>query len=63
MVEFDHFKSHAGLPGFVLSVSKWRDANPDLKGIILDYAKLNVLICLSKMEKLNSVFVGEKMPQ
>lgn len=23
MVEFDHFKSQAGLPSFVLSVSEW----------------------------------------
>lgn len=62
VVEFDHFKSEAGLPSFVLNVAmfgctalEWRDAHPDLKGNVRDYATINELICLSNMENLNAV--------
>ena len=43
--------------------STWRDANPDLKGNIRDYATINELNCLSNMENLNAVFINENMPQ
>ncbi len=33
------------------------------KGNIRDYATINELICLSNMENLNAVFIGQKMPQ
>lgn len=38
VVEFDHFKSQAGLPGFVLSVSEWIEKT-DAEGIIVKKGK------------------------
>jgi len=48
---------------FGITAKHWREANPDLKGNIRDYASINELICLSNMENLNAVFINEKMPQ
>lgn len=48
---------------FGITAKQWRDANPDLKGNIRDYAGINELICLSNMENLNAVFINENMPQ
>ena len=35
---------------FGMTAKQWRDANPELKGNIRDYASINELICLSNME-------------
>jgi hypothetical protein len=50
---------------FGITAKQWRDANPDLKGNIRDYATINELICLSNMENLNAVFIneGQKQPE
>jgi hypothetical protein len=48
---------------FGITAKQWRDANPGIKGNIRDYAGINELICLSNMENLNAVFIGENMPQ
>ena len=48
---------------FGITAKQWRDANPDLKGNIRDYASINELICLSNMESLNALFITENMPQ
>lgn len=48
---------------FGMTAKKWREANPDLKGNIRDYASINELICLANMENLNAVFINGKMPQ
>ncbi len=48
---------------FGITAKQWRDANPDLKGNIRDYAGINELICLANMENLNAVFISEKIPQ
>ncbi len=48
---------------FGVTAKQWRDANPNLKGNIRDYATINELICLSNMENLNAVFINENMPQ
>jgi hypothetical protein len=48
---------------FGITAKQWRDANPDLKGNIRDYANINELICLSNMENLNAVFINENRPQ
>ena len=48
---------------FGMTAKQWRDANPGLKGNIRDYASINELICLSNMENLNAVFIGQGMPQ
>ena len=48
---------------FGFTAKQWREANPDLKGNIRDYATINQLICLSNMENLNAVFINDGMPQ
>jgi hypothetical protein len=48
---------------FGVTAKDWRDANPDLRGNIRDYATINELICLSNMENLNAVFINEGLPQ
>lgn len=48
---------------FGMTAKEWRDANPDLKGNIRDYANINQLICLSNMENLNAVFINKGMEQ
>ncbi len=48
---------------FGMTAAQWRNANPDLKGNIRDYATINQLICLSNMENLNSVFINEGLEQ
>jgi hypothetical protein len=48
---------------FGVTAKQWRDANPQLKGNIRDYASINELICLSNMENINAVFINESIPQ
>lgn len=48
---------------FGMTAKQWRDANPDKKGNIRDYATINELICLSNMENLNAVFIEQGLPQ
>ena len=48
---------------FGMTAKQWRNANPELKGNIRDYASINELICLSNMENLNAVFIEQGMPQ
>jgi hypothetical protein len=48
---------------FGTTAAAWRDANPDLKGNIRDYATINELICLSNMENINAVLINEGLPQ
>ena len=48
---------------FGMTARQWRDANPELKGNIRDYATINELICLSNMENINAVLINEGLPQ
>ena len=48
---------------FGMTAKEWRDANPDLKGNIRDYATINELVCLSNMENLNALFIEQGMSQ
>ena len=48
---------------FGMTAKEWRDAHPEDKGNIRDYATINQLICLSNMENLNAVFINEGLPQ
>ena len=48
---------------FGMTARQWREANPELKGNIRDYATINELICLSNMENLNAVFIDEGLSQ
>ena len=48
---------------FGQTAKQWREANPDLKGNIRDYASINELICLANMENLNAVLINEGISQ
>ena len=48
---------------FGMTAKQWREANPEQKGNIRDYATINELICLSNMENLNAVFIEQNMSQ
>ena len=48
---------------FGMTAKQWRDANPELKGNIRDYATINQLICLANLENLNAVFIHDEIPQ
>ena len=48
---------------FGMTAKEWRDANPELKGNMRDYATINHLICLSNMENINAVFINEGIAQ
>ena len=48
---------------FGMTAKEWREANPDLKGNIRDYANVLQLVCLSNLENLNAVFINEGMSQ
>ena len=48
---------------FGMTAKQWRDANPELKGNIRDYATINELICLSNMENINAVLINDGVRQ
>ena len=48
---------------FGMTDKQWREANPELKGNIRDYATINELICLSNMENINAVLINDGIPQ
>ena len=75
-VQFDTFKTEAGLNRFVMTPSKWieqtvfgitaaqwRSQNPGLKGNIRDYASLQQLLVLANMESYNALLIEQKHPQ
>ena len=45
------------------TAKQWREAHPNLKGNIRDYASINELICLANMENLNAVLIDEGILQ
>ena len=46
-----------------MTAKQWRDANPNVKGNIRDFATASQLVCLSNMESLNAVFISDGFPQ
>ena len=48
---------------FGMTAKEWREANPELKGNIRDYATMNELICLSNMENINAVLINDGVSQ
>ncbi len=48
---------------FGMTAREWRDCDPDRKGNIRDYANVSQLVCLSNLENLNALFIGEKLSQ
>ena len=53
----------SGVALFGMSAKEWRDNNPDKDGNIRDYADISQLVCLSNLEILNALFIGDKLPQ
>lgn len=48
---------------FGMTAKMWREQYPELKGNIRDYATINELICLSNLENINAVLIGEVIAQ
>ncbi len=48
---------------FGTTAKQWRDENPELKGNIRDYADIAQLVCLSNLENLNAILIGDGIPQ
>jgi len=48
---------------FGMTAKQWRDANPDEKGNIRDFANASQLVCLVNLENLNALFINEDMEQ
>ena len=48
---------------FGQTAKQWRDAHPEQKGNIRDYATINELICLANMENINAVLIDDCIPQ
>ncbi len=48
---------------FGITAMEWRNANPDKKGNIRDYADVSQLVCMSNLENLNAVFINEGLAQ
>ncbi len=48
---------------FGITAKEWRDANPELKRNMRDYAYINELICLSNMENINAMLINEGTKQ
>ena len=48
---------------FGMTAMQWRNANPDLKGNIRDYATLELLVVLSNMESINALLIQQQLTQ
>ena len=48
---------------FGMTAATWREANPNKKGNIRDYADVSQLVCLANLENLNSLFINEGLSQ
>lgn len=48
---------------FGMTAKEWRDANPDKKGNIRDYAIIEQLVVLSNMESINALLIQQGVPQ
>ncbi len=45
------------------TAKQWRNANPEQKGNVRDYANVSQLVCLANLETLNAHFIQQKIPQ
>lgn len=48
---------------FGMTAKQWREANPDLKGNIRDYATIEQLVVLSNMESTNALLIHQELTQ
>jgi hypothetical protein len=66
-VQFDTFRTEAGLNRFVMTPSKWVEHTAAIgivsKGNIRDHASLQQLLVLSNMESYNALLIEQKLPQ
>ena len=58
-----NYRIHTNVAMFGQTARQWREAHPELKGNIRDYASINELICLANMENINAVLIDEDVPQ
>ena len=47
---------------FGMTAKQWKDANPDSKGNIRDYADLNQLLVLANIESYNAILIEQGKP-
>jgi len=48
---------------FGITAKDWRDKNPEKKGNIRDYARLEQLVVLSNIESINALLIEQQLPQ
>ena len=48
---------------FGITAKTWREQNIKITGNIRDYATINQLICLSNLENINAILIGENISQ
>ena len=48
---------------FGMTAKEWRDANPNLKGNIRDYADISQLLVLANLESYNAILIEQGMEQ
>jgi hypothetical protein len=48
---------------FSMTAKEWREANPDLKGNMRDYATAEQLLVLANLENLNAEFIKMGFPK
>ena len=48
---------------FGMTAKEWREANPNMKGNIRDYAEVSQLICLSNLENINAYLIEQGVLQ
>lgn len=48
---------------FGVTAKQWRDANPNEKGNVRDYATIQQLVVLSNLESINAMLIAQKIPQ
>lgn len=48
---------------FGMTAKQWRDANPNEKGNVRDYATIQQLVVLSNLESINAMLIAQDMPQ
>jgi len=48
---------------FGMTAKQWREANPNLKGNVRDYATLEQLVVLSNMESINALLIQQQLTQ
>jgi len=48
---------------FGMTAKQWRDANPEQKGNVRDYAALEQLVVLSNMESINALLIQQQLTQ